>query len=509
MPNVLLVYPKFPKSFWGMNYALPFVGRKSTMPPLGLLTIAGMFPPNYNLKLVDINTRDLTNEDLRWADVVFTSAMIVQKKSLNEVISRCKKVDVPIVVGGPYPTTFHDEILDVNYFLLGEVEEIFLEFLDRESQQGFKREGVIYRESGKPDLSKTPLPRFDLINFKDYESMCLQFSRGCPYDCEFCDITKLYGRNPRTKSKEQMFKEFQLLYDLGWRGRVFLVDDNFIGRKNDAMQLLLDLAGWQRKRRNPFYLYTEASIDLAKYPELLDAMVEANFSEVFVGIETPNREALLATRKRQNVSMIDDGFLLRAVSRIQSKGLEVMAGFILGLDSDSNDIFDAMKEFIRKSGIPVAMVGLLGAVRGTDLYKRLCAEGRIVSDVSGDNLGCVLNFKPEMNEKTLLDGYREVLSTIYDPGLRNYFKRCLLMLDRMGSKRRSRAKVGKAEIKALFKSLWKQLLSRQGIAYGQFLATVLIRYPKMLPDAVRFAIIGYHLEKITREIFNTRKIIPG
>ena len=420
MPNALLVYPEFPKSFWGMNYALPFVGRKSTMPPLGLLTIAGMFPTEgYALRLADMNIQPLTDKDLKWADVVFTSTMIAQEKSLNQVIARCEAVGVPIVAGGPHPTTFHNEIEGVDYFLLGEVEEILPNFLQEESKVGFQREGVVYEEpDSKPNLAKTPLPRFDLVDFGQYDSMCLQFSRGCPFNCEFCDITKLYGRDPRTKSNEQMLKEFQLLYDLGWRGRLFLVDDNFIGRRDKATDFLWALVEWQKERGNPFDLYTEATVNLAKYPDMLEAMVEANFCEVFVGIETPSHKALLATKKGQNVSKSDPNYLLEVVKTIQSKGLVVTAGFILGLDSDAENVFSAMKEFIHKSRIPVAMVGLLNVVRGTDLHKRLEAAGRLLSKTSGNNLDAILNFVPEIDKAVLLDGYKAVLSAVYDPGLR-------------------------------------------------------------------------------------------
>ena len=506
MPNVLLVYPAFPKSFWGMNYALSFVGKKSTMPPLGLLTIAGMFPPEgYELRLVDMNVQPFTDDDLEWVDVVFTSTMMAQKKSLEQVITRCRSAGKSVVAGGPHPTTFHDEIKGVNYFLLGEVEESFPKFLSKESGENFQRSGVIYAEPRKPDLALTPLPRFDLVDFGQYDSMCLQFSRGCPFNCEFCDITKLYGRDPRTKSNEQMQGEFQLLYDLGWRGRLFLVDDNFIGRRDKATKLLWALAEWQKERENPFDLYTEATVNLAKYPEMLEAMIEANFCEVFVGIESPNPEALLTTKKGQNVSKDNVHYLLDVVAAIQSKGLLVTAGFILGLDSDPVNIFAAMKEFIHKSGIPVAMVGLLNAVRGTDLYKRLEVAGRLLSETSGNNLDAILNFVPEIDKAVLLDGYKEVLSAVYDPGLRNYFKRCLLMFDRMGEHRRSRVRIGKAELGALFKSLQKQLFSRQGIPYVQFLVAVIMRYPRMLPDAVRLAIIGYHLERVSREIFTPKE----
>jgi radical SAM superfamily enzyme YgiQ (UPF0313 family) len=496
MPNALLVYPKFPPSYWGAQYALEFIGKKSAMPPLGLLTVAGMFPPGYQLKVVDMNVEPLTDEHLKWADMMLTSTMIVQKDSLQEVIERSKRARVPVVAGGPHPTTFHEEIAGVDHFVLDEVENTFGQFL-----QDFKNGSAqkFYRAPAKPSVTTTPLPRYDLINLNDYGSMALQFSRGCPFDCEFCDITKLFGRVPRTKANEQVLAEFDLLYNLGWRGRMFLVDDNFIGNKRDAMRLLPAIAKWQKARNYPFSLYTEASVNLSGLDELMDAMVDAGFTMTFLGIETPNREALLKTKKAQNTSRHDDNFLLNAVRKVQDKGMEVTAGFILGLDSDREDAFDAQIEFIQQAGIPVAMVGLLSALKGTDLYKRLQNEGRLLEESTGNNVSVSLNFKTEMDREVLIDGYKRVLSTLYDPTLKNYFERCLTMLRRVKRAKRRATKVGKAELIALAKSIKRQLFSRQGPAYVKFLSTVLTEQPRLFSDAVRLAIFGYHFEKTTSQ----------
>ncbi len=496
MPNALLVYPKFPPSYWGAQYALEFIGKKSAMPPLGLLTVAGMFPANYQLKVVDMNVDPLRDEHLEWADLVFTSTMIVQKDSLREVIERAKRAQVPVVAGGPHPTTFYEEIEGVDYFVLDEVENTFGEFL-RDFENG--RAQRIYRSPTKPSIKDAPLPRYDLINIHAYGSMALQFSRGCPFDCEFCDITKLFGRVPRTKSAEHILAEFDVLYHLGWRGRMFLVDDNFIGNKRDAMRVLPEIAKWQKARNYPFSLYTEASVNLSGLDDLLDAMVDAGFTMAFLGIETPNREALLKTKKAQNTHRHDDNFLLNAVRKIQEKGLEVTAGFILGLDSDGEEAFDAQIEFIQQAGIPTAMVGLLSALKGTDLYKRLQNEGRLLEESSGNNVSVSLNFRTEMDHEVLIQGYKRVLSTLYDPGLKNYFDRCLTMLRRVKSRSRVTPKIGKAEWMALAKSLKRQLLSRQGPAYLKFLSTVLKEKPRAFSDAVRLAILGYHFEKTTSQ----------
>ena len=281
----------------------------------------------------------------------------------------------------------------------------------------------------------TPVPRFDLLDLSAYGSMALQFSRGCPFDCEFCDITKLFGRVPRTKSNEQMLAELDALHSLGWRGALLLVDDNFIGNKKEAMRLLPAVAAWQREHGSPFDLFTEASVNLARNEPLMDAMVEADFSMVFVGIESPNPEALRRTNKPQNTVRGDEDYLIRAVRTIQEKGLEVTAGFILGLDGDGPEVFEAQVDFIQRAGIPIAMVGLLTALRGTNLYSRLEHEGRLLVESSGNNVEIALNFVPELDRGVLIDGYRNVLASLYGPDLRTYFARCRTLVAGSGAGR--------------------------------------------------------------------------
>ena len=507
MPNVLLVYPEFPPSYWGYKFALDFVGKKSAMPPLGLLTVAGMFPKDYQLKVVDMNVKPLTDADVKWADLVFTSTMIVQKDSLQTVIERCNRAGVPIVAGGPHPTSFHEEISKpfskgegVDYFVLDEVEDIFPEFL-QDLRNG--RAKPIYRATKKPDVTKTPLPRYDLIKLFDYGSMALQFSRGCPFDCEFCDITKLFGRVPRTKSPEQMIAEFDLLYRLRWHGSLFVVDDNFIGNKRDAMRLLPKLEAWQKEREFPFSLYTEASVNLVEIPEMLDSMSDAGFNMVFLGIESPNEEALLATKKKQNTAKSEDSesYLLRAIRKIQEKGMEVTGGFIIGLDGDTE--FDSHIRFIQEAGIPMAMAGLLTALKGTNLYHRLEREGRLLDESTGNNTDIALNFVPQLPRDQLVAEYRRVVSTLYDPTLKNYFERCLTMLNHLKFKDHGVRRVGKTEVMACVKSIQRQLFSKQGPAYFRFLAKVLKEYPKMFPKAIELAIHGYHFEKVTSNTIAT------
>jgi radical SAM superfamily enzyme YgiQ (UPF0313 family) len=493
--NALLVYPRFPPSYWGFQYALELLGKQSAMPPLGLITVAALFPDHYRLRLVDMNVAELRDEDLDWADLVLTSTMVVQQLSLREVITRCNRLQKPVVVGGPHPTSFNAEVPGADHYLLDEVEEILPRFLaDWEAGRAER----IYRPQQKPAITAAPVPRFDLLDFDAYTSMALQFSRGCPFDCEFCDITKLYGRVPRTKSSAQMLSEFDYLYELGWRGSVFLVDDNFIGNKRDALRLLPDVAAWQRERHFPFDLYTEASVNLAKLEPLMDAMVEAGFHMVFLGIESPNPVALKQTKKVQNTDRGDDHFLLHAVRTIQSKGLEVSGGFILGLDGDGEEVFDAQVAFIQEAGIPMAMVGLLTALRGTDLYSRYEREGRLIGESTGNNVEIALNFEPELDRKVLVDGYRRVLATLYDADLRNYFARCWTLVANLGRRpQQKRRGVERAEILAFLRSLRRLLFSRQASAYLGFLARTLRHRPWMLAEAIRMGIVGLHFQRFT------------
>jgi radical SAM superfamily enzyme YgiQ (UPF0313 family) len=467
------------------------------------------------MRVVDMNVETLSDTHLAWADVVMTSTMLVQKESLYDVVRRCNKKGIPLVAGGPHPTSYYREIKQelgihhkIDHYLFGEVEATFPGFLE-DLARGDARE--VYDELTKPDgkvlkpdIGLTPLPRYDLLDLEAYHMATVQFCRGCPWECEWCDITKLFGRVTRTKTNAQMLNEFQLLYDLGWRGPVFLVDDNFIGNRRNALRLLPDLAQWQKERDYPFPLCTEASIDLVEHPELLSALPEAGFNLIFCGIETLSLEALLTMKKRQNTRKADGGYeehyLLHAVRKIQEKGIEVAAGFILGADGDTETSFDAHIEFIQTAGIVMAMEGLLTVLKETGLYKRLEREGRLLEESLGNNVSTALNFLPQIDRDVLIAGYKRVLSTLYDPPLRNYFERCWVLIQHLPTTQYRVRQVGSRDIKALFKSLWRQLLSRQGPAYARFLTRVLRQRPGMFPEAVRFAIEGYHFEKVTRQV---------
>ena len=495
MPHALLIYPEQPPAYWGAKYALKLLGQKAAFPPLGLLTIAAMFPPEYDLRVVDMNATSLQEADLEWADVAFTSTMIVQRVSLHAVIERCRRAGLPVVAGGPYPTTYHEEIEGVDHFVLDEAEEVFPEFL-RDLENGTAK--AIYREPRKPDVTRAPVPRFDLIDMKAYHSMCLQYSRGCPFDCEFCDITKLYGRVPRTKSPEQMLNEFKAVHRLGWRGPLFLVDDNFIGNKREACRLLPVIAEWQKAHGYPFSLITEASVNLARTDALMDLMIDAGFDAVFLGIETPNPQALLKVKKPQNVDRREENYLLHAVRKIQGKGMQVQGGFILGLDEDGVDAFDAQIAYIQEAGIPMAAIYLLTALKNTNLYERLYRENRLV-DVSIGTVATAVNFKPQMELKTLIDGYRRVMTTLYDPPLENYFKRCLTLFEHLRPVSHLRKPMSRQALFLALMGLRKRLSGEQLPAFNRFIARVSEAHPRMLPEAIRLAALGYHFEKVTRQ----------
>ena len=495
MKNALLIYPRHPPTYWGNNFSLDLLGIRAVFPPLGLLTVAAMFPSRYNLRVVDLNVTSPEDRDLKWADLVFTSTMIVQRPSLEQVVERCNRAGIPVIAGGPHPTTFHREMEGIDHFVLDEVEETFSTFLQDLEKGTAKR---VYRAPRKPDVTLTPLPRFDLVDMNDYYSMCLQFSRGCPFDCEFCDITKLYGRVSRTKTPEQMVAEFDHLYELGWRGPLFLVDDNFIGNKREVTRLLPAIAEWQRERGHPFALSTEASVNLVRMNDLMDVMIEAGFDTVFLGIETPNPKALKKMKKPQNISMRDDDYLFTAVRKIQQKGMQVQGGFILGLDEDDESAFDAQIDFIQETGMPIALVGLLTALKDTNLWNRLKGEGRLLDKPIEIN-ATSLNFKPQMDPATLVEGYLRVIGTIYDSTLENYFERCLTLLEHLNPVPHINKPMSRHALYGGIMAIRRRLTRDQLPAFSRFVAKVSKDHPRMMPLAIRLAATGHHCEKFTRQ----------
>ncbi len=490
--RILMVYPENPTTYWSFKYSMKFIGKKANLPPLGLITVAALLPDDCETRLVDMNIERLDRADVLWADLVFVSAMIVQKKSFETVIDLCKELGRTVVAGGPYPTAQYAMIDGVDHFVLGEAELTLPLFL-RDYKAG--NPGHVYKSDARADITLTPAPRFDLLDMNRYAAMALQYSRGCPFNCEFCDIIEMFGRTPRVKTPEQFINEMETLYRDGFRGALFVVDDNFIGNAKHVKELLRRIIPWQAERGNPFKLFTEASINLAADDELLGLMAAAGFDMVFLGIETPSRESLLLIGKHQNLK----GDLIGSVKKIQAAGMEVSAGFIVGFDTDGEDIFDRQIGFIRESAIPFAMVGLLTALPGTRLYRRLDAEKRLLQGSSGNNThDFELNFVPVMEKEALIAGYRGVLAEIYRP--ENYFKRCLSMLRRFPGGKKAVRPVGPAEIRALFLSLLLQIFSRHGFQYLKFLARSVLVNPRLFPDAVTLAVKGYHLFRITDDM---------
>ena len=482
-----MLYPKFPDTFWSFKHALKFVRKKASSPPLGLLTVAAMLPPEWNVRLVDLNVSQLKQGDLEWADSAWISAMVVQRDSAAQTIEACLQAGVEIVAGGPLFTSEHEAFPQVDHFILNEAEITLPQFLADLKAGHPKR---IYTTSEFPDLYQTPIPRWELVNFKHYATMDIQFSRGCPYDCEFCNITVLFGRKPRLKTSAQLIAELDALYALGWRGDIFFVDDNFIGNKKLLKQDVLPALIQWRAGKSGMPFSTEVSINLADDPELLAMMSAAGFNTVFVGIETPSEASLTECNKNQN----RDRDLVESVRSIQHAGLQVQGGFIVGFDSDSPAIFQQQIDFIQKSGIVSAMVGLLQAPLGTRLHARLQAENRLLSVISGDNVDGSTNIVPKMGFDTLLAGYKHVLSQIYSPKL--YYDRMITFFKEYRAPN-IQVSLGPEHLLAFWLSIYH--LGIKGVErfhYWRLWFWVLLHKPRLFPSAITLAIYGYHFRRV-------------
>ena len=497
--NALLIDPQFPDTFWSFKHALKFLGKRAAQPPLGLMTVAALLPPHWKKRLIDTNVERLYDRDLAWADVALISGMHIQRESLAAILERCRAIGLRTVVGGPIASSVPPEELGADHVVIGEGESIVFGLaLDIERDTA----AAVYEAEERPELTTSPLPDLSLIKLDRYSTMTVQYSRGCPFGCEFCDIIEIYGRRPRTKAVAQVLAELDQLYAAGWREAVFIVDDNFIGNKARAKELLRALAEWRSQYRTSFDFLTEASLNLADEPELMQMMKDAGFVSVFLGIETPDELGLIAANKLQNTrrSMLD------SVALIQSYGMQVMGGFILGFDTDRDDIFDRMVEFIQKSGIPIAMVGLLQAMPGTQLFRRLGREGRIVNEGGGDNTAIRLNFLPRMDAEKLVEGYRSVLRRIYSGAA--YYERVKLYLNRTqprnGERKSHQQWVTRANARAFVTSIVRQgVFGRQRWSYWKFLATVAMRYRHCIGAAMTLAVMGYHLQEMTRKLATT------
>jgi len=487
--RVLLINPEFPDTYWSFRHALSFDGKRSAYPPLGLLTVSALLPRTWERRLVDLEVRRLKGSDIEWADIIFVTAMLVQQESLRRVVARCKARGKRVVLGGPYVSTSTENLPEADHIFIGEAETTLPQFVKDLERGEAKR---CYQATERPPLAATPVADFRLAELKRYAAMSVQYSRGCPFQCEFCDIIEIYGRVPRTKSNQQMIAEFDELLRLGWRGTVFVVDDNFIGNKRNVKRLVPELADWQERNGHPFSLLTEASVNLAEDGELLSGMRRAGFRRVFLGIETPVEESLREAQKTQNTRRS----LLDSVKRIQSYGMEVMGGFIVGFDHDPEDIFDRQINFIRESAIPLAMVGLLTALPDTQLWRRLKREGRLIGESCGNNTSDSLNFVPKMDAARLVAGYQSIMRTIYNP--KEYYQRALDSLKRTPVPNWDPKQVHLVRDLASFVRLTLKLgvLDSERKEFWRFFATAMAKHREQFAASMRLAAMGYHFRKL-------------
>ena len=499
--KILLLYPEYPVTFWSFKHALSFIAKKASFPPLGLMTIAAMLPGDWEVRLLDMNTHRLRDRDILWADYVFVSAMIVQVESVREVLARCRELGRSVVAGGPLFTTGHGEFAGmVDHMVLDEAEETLPRFL-RDLEAGTPAR--IYRASVRADITASPVPRRSLISTRNYGAMNIQYSRGCPFDCEFCNITSLFGRVPRTKTSEQMLAELDSIHALGWRGCVFIVDDNFIGNKVKLKREILPaITAWMERNRHPFTFTTEVSINLADDAELMELMVRAGFDTVFVGIESPNEESLQECSKQANKGRD----MVQSILKMQRAGLEVQGGFIVGFDSDPSSIFDQMIAFIQESSVVTAMVGLLNALPDTKLYDRLMREGRLLETTTGNNTDFTINFRPFMEPERLLEGYRRIMRTIYAPG--HYYARIRQFIRNYRPNQRKLFHVRLNYLMAIPRSIVRLgILGRERFHYWHLFFWTLLRRPRMFHVAITLSIYGYHFRRMVRDL--ERQFRPG
>jgi len=488
--KVLMIWPRFPPSFWSFQGVMELIPEETDQPPLGLLTVAALCPKNWQLRLVDRSFADLLDSDILWADLVMVSGMRVQKDDIREVLRRSRALGRRTMIGGPYASSEPESLLPLaDHVVVGEPDEIF-DRIATDLERGSARR--LYMTNEKPDISRTPVPRFDLLKIEKYVSMAVQFSRGCPFQCEFCDIITIYGRKPRTKSPDQLLAELNALYELGWRGAVFIVDDNFIGNHKRALELAQSLEPWQKSHGHPFLFYTEASIDLAQRPKLIEAMVRANFFYVFIGIESPSKESLTEAKKFQNLRCDP----LESVRFIQKKGLWITAGFIVGFDSDTGEIFEQQRDFIEHAAIPWAMAGFLQAPPTTPLYDRMLKEGRLLMESTATSNFDPPNFRTLLPLPVLLRGLRDALISLYSPSA--FYDRAYRSL--VWWETQEQQKVTPCPLSVTLGILGRSMLS-QGVlssyrkAYWRFMLQILARWsrnPPKLSMGITLLLSGHH-----------------
>jgi len=488
--KILLVYAEFPITYWGFQYATRMVGQKATLPPLGMLTLAAMFPAQWQLRLVDRNAHPLEDADLRWADVVMVGGMLIQTDSMNDTLQRAAKLGKRTVVGGPAPTTAPELFEMADVVFRGEAEGRIDSLAEAIAASG---RVILDAPEERPDITTSPIPRYDLVTLSDYSSVSLQYSRGCPYLCEFCDIIEIFGRRPRVKTAPQVLLELKALHEVGYRGRIFFVDDNFIGNRRAVRKMLPEITAFQKENNYPFSFYTEATVDLASDTKLTAEMVQAGFGSVFLGIETPSAASLKESGKTQNLRIN----LRDAIDTLTHAGLEIMGGFIVGFDNDDQEIFRLQREFISDAPIPLAMVGLLSALPGTALWRRLEREGRLRETSSGDQFGRP-NFDPTMDERTLLSGYAELMAEVYSA--ESYYRRCRAHIDAAGPTPSPQALPSRARLKDFGRSIVKiGIVSPRRRLFWSLLAHTARRSPGKVEWMIIHAFQGEHLIRYTDE----------
>jgi radical SAM superfamily enzyme YgiQ (UPF0313 family) len=496
--KVLMIWPRFPPSFWGFDAMMDHIPEDTIHPPLGLLTVAALCPKNWKLRLVDRSFEDLLDSDILWADLVIVSGMPVQKDDLRETLLRARALGKRTMVGGPYASSEPQTLLRLaDHVVVGEPDEVF-DRIAADLERGLAKR--LYVINDKPDVRKTPVPRFDLLQINKYASMAVQFSRGCPFQCEFCDIITLYGRKPRTKSPRQLLGELDVLFELGWRDSVFIVDDNFIGNHKRALELAQSLEGWQKSHDFPFLFYTEASIDLAQRPELMKAMVKANFYYVFIGIESPSEQSLAEAKKYQNLRRNQ----LDSIRFIQSQGLWVTGGFIIGFDSDREDIFERQRDFIERAAIPWAMAGFLQAPTTTPLHDRMLEQGRLLAENTTGNNFDQPNFRTLLPLPVLLQGLRETLLSLYSPSaFYNRAYRSLVQWETL-EEQKATSYPFSLMLGILVRSILHQgILSSYRRQYWKFLLQILTRWsrnPPKLSMGITILLSGHHFIKYAQDV---------
>ncbi len=488
--NVLLVYPKCPDSFWSFTHALKFISKKAAVPPLGLITVSAMLPDTWQKKLVDLNISPLRTSDVQWADYVFISAMYIQKESVRKIIDESKKWNKKIVAGGPLFTQEYPNYPEVDHFILNEAEITMPLFLADLNAGNPKQ---VYATEEFADLTQTPVPDFHLLSVKDYAFMNIQVTRGCPFACNFCEITSLLGHKVRMKTTAQIIKELDVLYHtIKWRGPVSIVDDNFIGNKKEIKYNLLPaMKEWMKAHKHPFTFNIESSINLADDEELMSLLVETGFSSTFIGIETPEEKSLHYCNKVQNRNRD----LLQSVKKIQQAGMQVSGGFIVGFDSDTPSVFQRQIDFIQQSGIVSAMVGLLNAPKNTRLYNQLKAENRLTTEATGNNTDSSMNFIPKMDYDELQEGYKKIIRSIYSS--KPYYKRVRQLLLNYNRLTKGQSTMRFSLILAFIKSVYViGFLNRGRTEYWKFLIWTLFNRPKSIIDAITCTVYGYHFRTV-------------